>query len=215
SKLCLKASEKDDRLLLRDLDATIEPKRSVLITGPNPAAKTALFNATAGLHEAGSGSIHRPTPDKLAFVLEQPYLPPGSLRELLTPPGAPAVADHEILSLFNDLGLDLEGARNGDFDTPQRWDDELSLTEGQLLAVARALLTKPDFVFLDHLDAALDGEEFSRVRQVIARRGVGSIVFGNGKTSDSGYDAVLEVLADGSWKWRERTVSPGEGVGVA
>jgi vitamin B12/bleomycin/antimicrobial peptide transport system ATP-binding/permease protein len=215
SKLCLKASEKDDRLILRDLDATIEAKRNVLVTGPNPAAKTALFHATAGLFEAGSGSIRRPSPDKMAFVLEQPYLPPGSLREFLTPPGAPAVTDHEILSLFGDLGLDLEGARNGDFDTPQRWDDELSFTEGQLLAVARALLAKPDFIFLDHLDAALDGEEFSRVRQVITHRGVGAIVFGNGKTSDSGYDAVLELFADATWSWRERNIPSVGGEGAA
>jgi len=215
SKLCLKASENDERMLLRDLDATFEAKRSVLITGANPGAKTALFHATAGLHEAGSGSIHRPPSEKMAFVLEQPYLPPGSLRELLTPPGAPAVADHEMLSLFGDLGLDLEGARNGDFDTPQRWDDKLSLTDGQLLAVARALLTSPEFIFLDHLDAALDGEEFRRVQQVITRRGVAPIVFGNGKTSDSGYDAVLELFADGTWNWRERNVPAAEGGGAA
>jgi len=215
TKLCLKASEKDDRLILRDLDGTIEAKQSVLITGPNPAAKTALFHATAGLFESGSGSIRRPSPDKMAFVLEQPYLPPGSLREFLTPPGAPAVADHEIVSIFNELGLDLESARNGDFDTPQRWDDELSLTEGQLLAVARALLTKPEFIFLDHLDAALDGDEFSRVRQVVSRHGVAAVVFGNGKTSDSGYDAVLELFADGTWKWRGKAAPPVEGGGAA
>jgi vitamin B12/bleomycin/antimicrobial peptide transport system ATP-binding/permease protein len=206
AKLCLRQSEKDERLLLRDLDATIEARSTVLVTGPNPAAKTALFHATAGLHDVGSGCIHRPSSEKLAFVLEQPYLPPGSLRELLTPSGAPAVADHEILALFNDLGLDLESARNGDFDTSLRWDDELSLTEGQLLAVARALLATPDFILLDHLDAALDEDEFRRVREVIARRGVAAIVFGNGKTSDSGYDAVLEVFADGTWSWRARNV---------
>jgi putative ATP-binding cassette transporter len=80
-----------------------------------------------------------------------------------------------------------------------------------LLAVARALLTTPDFIFLDHLDAALDANEFQRVQQVIIRRGVAPIVFGNGKTSDSGYDAVLELFVDGTWKWRERSVTPSEG----
>ncbi|MCW1924722.1 ABC transporter transmembrane domain-containing protein [Luteolibacter arcticus] len=215
SKLCLRASDTDERLLLRDLDATFEAKRNVLIIGPNPAAKTALFHATAGLHEAGSGSIQRPPPEKLAFVLEQPYLPPGSLRELLTPPGAPAVADHEIMALIDDLGLDVTGSRDRDFDTPRRWDDELSLTDGQFLAIARALLTKPDFIFLDHLDAALDGDEFRRVREVIARRGVAAIVFGNGKSSDSGYDAVLELAADGTWSWRETAVTPAGGEGAA
>jgi len=206
SKLCLKASEKDERLLLRDLDVTIAAKRSVMVIGPNSAAKSALFSATAGLHEAGSGSIRRPSLEKMAFVLERPYLPPGSLRGLLTPPEAPAVSDHEILSLFGELGLDLESVRNGDFDTPLRWDDKLSFTDGQLLAVARALLTSPAFILLDHLDAALGEEEFERVRQVIARRGVGMMAFGNGKISGSGYDAVLELFIDGTWNWRERNV---------
>lgn len=207
SKLSLRASETDDHLLLRELDATFKPNHSVLITGPNPAAKTALFQATAGLNEAGSGSILRPPPSKLAFVLEQPYLPPGTLRELLTPPDAPAVTDHHILAILHELGLMVPGMRERDFDTPRHWDDELSLSDGQLLAVARALLARPDFIFLDHLDSSLDGDEFNRVRQVVAHHGAAAIVLGNGKTTDSGYDAILEIFADGTWKWREREPS--------
>ncbi|MCW1885956.1 ABC transporter transmembrane domain-containing protein [Luteolibacter flavescens] len=208
SKLSLKASEKDDRILLADLDVTFDGKHSVLITGPNPAAKAALFHATAGLHDAGSGSIHRPPKEKLAFVLERPYLPAGSLREFLTPPDLPAIADHEILAILDDLGLVVPGSSERDFDTSRQWDDELNLAEGQLLAVARALLTKPDFILLDHLDAALDAEEFRRVRQVISRRGVAAVVFGNGKTSESDYDAVLEIHPDATWSWRERVITP-------
>jgi putative ATP-binding cassette transporter len=209
SKLCLRASQKDERLLLRDLDATFAPRCSVLVAGPGSAAKSALFHATAGLHEAGSGSILRPPPSKLAFVLEQPYLPPGSLRELLTPPDGPAATDHAILSILNELGLQVPGERERDFDSSRQWDDELGLSDGQLLAVARALMAKPDFIFLDHLDSALDDAEFLTVRQVVARHGATAIVIGNGKTSDSGYDAVLELFADGTWSWRERNVSPG------
>jgi putative ATP-binding cassette transporter len=96
------------------------------------------------------------------------------------------------------------GERERDFDTTRQWDDELSLSDGQLLAVARALVAKPDFILLDHLDSALDESEFRTVRQVIARHGAAVIVIGNGKTTDDGYDAILELFADGSWKWRSR-----------
>jgi hypothetical protein len=38
----------------------------------------------------------------------------------------------------------------------------------------------------------------------MARHGIACIVLGNGKTSSpQGYDAVLELYADGSWKWTE------------
>jgi putative ATP-binding cassette transporter len=204
SKLCLHAPGKEERLLLRDLDATFEPRRSVLVTGSNPAAKSALFHATAGLHESGSGSILRPPPSKIAFLLEQPYLPPGSLRELLTPPDGPPANDHSILSMLNELGLEVPGERERDFDTPRQWDDELSLSDGQLLAVARALMAKPDFIFLDHLDSALEEADFRAVREMAARHGAAAIVIGNGKTTDDGYDAILELFADGSWKWRDK-----------
>lgn len=202
SGLNLRAPAGDDHLLLRDLNVSFTPGKSVLITGPNQPAKLALFHATAGLHESGSGSIRRPPPERLAFLLEQPYLPPSSLRELLTPPGAGApLGDAAMLSVLNELGLDLAAARNRDFDTQHNWAGELSLGDEQILAVARALLSKPRFAFLDHLDSSLNEDEFRSVRQVMARHGIACIVLGNGKTPVEGYDAVLELYADGSWKW--------------
>jgi putative ATP-binding cassette transporter len=212
SQLSLRMSDTDDRVLLDKLDATFERGRTVLVAGPNPAAKAALFRATAALHEAGSGGISRPPPGKLAFLLEQPYLPPGTLREVLTPPEAPApVTDAEIVAVFEELQVQLPGMQEGKFDQSRRWDDELNLNDGQLFAVARALLTKPDFIFLDHPETALDGDEFALVRAVAARRGATAVVFNGGKATTRDYDCVLEIAADGSWKWRgpEGQLSPG------
>jgi len=203
--LDLRAAGGDGRLLLRGLDVTFVPGRQVLVRGPNQAAKLALFQASAGLHGAGSGSILRPPPDQLAFLLEQPYLPPSTLRELLTPPGAAAPAsDHAILSVLNELGLDLAVARKRDFDSPHHWAAELSLGDEQTLAVARALLAKPAFAFLDHLDSSLTDEEFHLIRGVMARHGITCIAIGNGKSPTEGYDAILELYADGGWQWTER-----------
>jgi len=203
--LDLRAPGADGKLLLRGLDVSFAPGRQVLVIGPNQAAKLALFHASAGLHGSGSGSILRPPVDKLAFLLEQPYLPPGSLRELLTPPGAAAPAsDQAILSVLNELGLDLAVARHRDFDSPHHWATELSLGDEQTLAVARALLARPAFAFLDHLDSSLSDEEFRLIRGVMQRHGITCIAFGNGKTATEGYDAILELYADGGWQWTER-----------
>lgn len=207
SQLSLRMSDTDERLLLRDLNVTFEPGMAILVTGPNPAAKAALFRATAGLHEAGSGNILRPKPGKLTFVLEQPYLPPGSLREVLSPPGATPVTDEEIVAVIEELKPGIPGLAERDFDQSRRWDDELQLSDGQLFAVARALLTKPLFVFLDHLESTLDGDEFGRVRAAVTRRGATAVVFSDGKAGTSGYDMVLEIATDGSWKWRLPTAA--------
>jgi len=204
SNLCLRASETDDRMLLENLNAIFAPGRTILVTGPNPAAKAALFRATAGLHEAGSGSIQRPPQGKLAFLLEQPYLPPGTLREVLTPPGAPPLADPDIREILGELKLEVPGSRKQDFDTQRRWDDELSLGDGQLLAVARALLSKPDFILLDHLESALDGDELARVRSAATRHGAATIVFSERRTAGNGYDSVLQIAADGTWTWSDQ-----------
>ena len=58
----------------------------VLIRGRDASAQVALFRATAGIWCAGAGRIVRPGLDEILFLPERPYLPPGTLRELLLLP---------------------------------------------------------------------------------------------------------------------------------
>jgi len=192
----------DPRVLLHDLNATLPPHRSLLVVGENQSAKSALVRAIAGLHGAGTGGIQRPPTDKLAFVPEHPYLPPTTLRELLTPPDEETPpTDEQILAALDELPLDLPGAKQHDFDTPRRWNQVLNLGDEQLLAVTRALLSKPDFLILEHLDSTLTPEEYHAVRQAIARRRIACVAVGNGKATGETYDAVLEIACGGSWQW--------------
>jgi len=69
--------------LIKDLSATVPSGSRVLITGPNQAAASALFMATAGVAGSGTGRIVRPPSKGLGFLSERPYLPPGSLRQIL------------------------------------------------------------------------------------------------------------------------------------
>ena len=78
---------RDDGALLTDLSVSIPRGMRVLVTGPNEAARVALFRATAGIWARGEGRIVRPPLDAIFFLPQQPYLTPGTLRQLLVGSG--------------------------------------------------------------------------------------------------------------------------------
>ena len=69
--------------VLKDLSISIPFGSRVLISGSNETGKLTLFRATAGLWPSGKGRIIRPAATDIYFLAERPYLPPGTLREVL------------------------------------------------------------------------------------------------------------------------------------
>ncbi|MGO9235717.1 MAG: ABC transporter ATP-binding protein/permease, partial [Methylocella sp.] len=69
--------------VLKDLSISIPFGSRVLISGSNGTGKLTLFRATAGLWPSGKGRIIRPAATDIYFLAERPYLPPGTLREVL------------------------------------------------------------------------------------------------------------------------------------
>src|SRR5215510_4627582 len=99
-------SPDDDRVLVRDLSVSIPHGTNALIAGPNDAAKVALFRATSGMWEHGSGRIVRPGLDAILFLPERPYVLPGTLRDVLRPTGQErAIADEPMTTVLRGLGL--------------------------------------------------------------------------------------------------------------
>src|SRR2546427_8113691 len=84
-----------DHVLVRELSVSAPRGTRVLIVGSNEAA-VALFRATAGIWEHGRGGIVRPGLDAMLFLPERPYLPPGTLRDVLVRTRREAVGDEQI-----------------------------------------------------------------------------------------------------------------------
>ena len=76
-------SPPDGQPVLKDLSISIPFGSRTLISGCNETGKVALFRATAGLWTSGKGRIIRPAVTDIYFLAERPYLPPGTLREVL------------------------------------------------------------------------------------------------------------------------------------
>ncbi|MCG6896080.1 MAG: ATP-binding cassette domain-containing protein [Thiocapsa sp.] len=196
-------SPRSGRELIKDLSVSIPRGTCLLVLVPNESAKTALFRATAGLWDAGDGCITRPGDSAIMFLPERPYLPPGSLRQLVTPSGANgSYTDEQIVATLKALSLEPALIRAGGLDKERNWKELLSLGEQQLVAFARVLMAAPAFVVLDHPTRALSECQLDELFQMLRDSGMTYITLGDEEDDPSAYDHVLVVAEDGTWTWR-------------
>jgi putative ATP-binding cassette transporter len=196
-------SPRDGRTLIKELSISIPLGTRLLIVGPGNTAKVALFRATAGIWDSGEGRIIRPGSERLLFLPERPYLPPGTLREILLRTGqADTVLDEQIFTALRALQLEPVLLRAGGLDVEQDWDDILSLGEQQLLAIARLLLAAPRFAFLDRPGTALSLEQVPQILSILSANSISYLTLGNSDDPLEHYDAVLELAGDGGWQWK-------------
>ncbi len=200
--LCL--FRQDGRCLLRDLTLTLNPHIRVLVASNSGHAKAAFFKATAGLCSDGTGNITRPDETKLLFLPERPYLPKGTLRELLLRQEMNgSVSDETIMATLRSLHLEAIVPPVGGLHVEQDWNDQLALNEQAQLAVARVLLAKPEFVFLDRLSITMDGPQASSLLKLLTAQGITCLVLGKPDDPAEGFDAMLTIEADATWSYRE------------
>jgi putative ATP-binding cassette transporter len=192
-----------DRPLVRDLSAEVRHGARLLVAGPNEAARVALLRAVAGLWDRGAGRIVRPPLDEILFLPQRPYLPPGTLRELLLRTGKERViADEQLLAALHEFGLGAALQRAGGLDAERDWPAELSLEEQQRVSFARLTLAGPCFAFLDRPGSTLGPAQVRRALQRLSAGSVSYVTLGEAAEAAGEYDTVLELGADGGWSWK-------------
>ena len=88
------------------------------------------------------------------FLPQKPYIPIGTLRDAVTYPAAAGTyTDEAIRDALRSVTLEKLVER---LDEERNWSLSLSGGEQQRLAVARALLYRPDWLFLDEATSAMD-----------------------------------------------------------
>ncbi len=142
------------KLLLQGASFNVNAGESMLISGPSGTGKSTLFRAIAGIWPFGKGVIATPDPARTLFLPQKPYLPIGTLREVVSfPARGDQFRDGDICAALEDCKL---GHLAGRLDESQNWALQLSPGEQQRLSFARVLLLKPQWLFLDEATSALD-----------------------------------------------------------
>jgi vitamin B12/bleomycin/antimicrobial peptide transport system ATP-binding/permease protein len=156
----------DGTKLLDGADLTLTAGHSVVITGKTGSGKSTLFRVLAGIWPFGHGQVL--VPPNSFFLPQRPYIPLGSLRHVITYPNAvDAFTDKEISGALTDAGLPHLCERVGSDDN---WPQRLSGGEQQRIALARALLAKPEWIFLDEATASLDPDAEEDLYRILKQR---------------------------------------------
>ncbi len=169
------------RPLLEGVNLAIRPGDTALISGPSGAGKSTLFRAIAGIWPFGRGDIRLPREGRVLFLPQKPYLPIGTLREVVsypTPPGG--LDDGALREILDAVGLQELTPR---LDETAHWALALSPGEQQRIAFARALVQKPEWLFLDEATSALDEQTESRLYALLQERLPGTTVVSVGHRS--------------------------------
>jgi putative ATP-binding cassette transporter len=193
--------------MLQEKKIEIRAGEKVLIVGETGTGKTLLFRALAGLWPWGAGRVARPRGEELLYMPRTPYLPPGTLREVLAYPSATETFDaaayaKALVRLKLDRLVPL-------LDVSRRWDHELSEDEQQTLAFARIVLHAPPWILIDEVLDSLEDDARQAVFDIFTKdlQHTGIIHIGRAEAHDHLFSRVLHLVKDPALR-RLRAAAP-------
>ena len=159
--------------LLTDINLEAHAPEWVLLEGRSGIGKSTLLRALAGLWPYYQGSFA--LDGSLLFLPQRPYLPADTLRHTVSYPHTVCQDDRLIQTTLEQVGL---GRLKDNLDEPYEWHGILSGGEQQRLSLARALLRKPQILFLDEATNQLDGESALTLMQTLKHNLPDTLVIG-------------------------------------
>ena len=154
--------------VLQDIDFEIVSGKKVAILGRIGSGKTSLLRLMCGLHPPDKGVVLLDNADirqirpvdvrkNIGTVLQNPILFSGTIRDNLLM-GKPDATDEELIEAARVSGSDaFIGLLPGGFDFPlSERGQELSAGMRQSIAIARAVISKPNILLMDEPTASMD-----------------------------------------------------------
>ena len=168
----------DGQPLIANVNLSLQSGDTVLLGGASGCGKSTLVRAMAGIWPFGHGEIRRSRDARVLFLPQRPYLPIGTLRDAVSYPMPTGGCDDAILREAL-LAVGLPGFAER-LSEAGHWALQLSPGEQQRIAFARALVQKPEWLFLDEATSAVDEATEARLYRLVRDRLAGTTVFSIG-----------------------------------
>jgi vitamin B12/bleomycin/antimicrobial peptide transport system ATP-binding/permease protein len=168
----------DGQILLANVNFSLRRGDTVLLSGASGSGKSTIVRAIAGIWPFGRGEIRAARDARILFLPQRPYLPIGVLRDVVSyPMPAGGVDDGTLREALEVVGLTELAVR---LDEAAHWALRLSPGEQQRIAFARALVQKPEWLFLDEATSAVDEATEARLYRLVRERLAETTVFSIG-----------------------------------
>ena len=194
----------EDKPIIHDFSADIEPGQKVAIVGYTGAGKTTMVNLLMRFYELWSGQIkidgvlvsqmrRSDVHAMFGMVLQDTWLFDGTYRENIAY-GKPSVTDEQVEAACTLVGLDhyIKTLPKG-YDTELNDRSSLSAGQRQLLTIARAMVENAPMIILDEATSSVDTRTEVLVQKAMDRltRGRTSFVIAHRLSTIRDADLIL------------------------
>ena len=156
----------NSKFIMRNLNLSFNRGENTLIKGRSGLGKSTLFSVMSGSWKYGRGEVSVADFKSMCFLPQRPSLPNDTLKAVLAyPDPVNTYTDDQYEAALRDVG-DLDSFIEL-LDTKAAWSKRLSPGQQQRISFARALLKKPDWLFLDEATASLDPENEERMYSLV------------------------------------------------
>ena len=170
----------DGEPVLRDVELSVEPGRTVALVGPTGSGKTTLVMLVPRLYDVDSGTVLVDGTDvrsvdpaslrrEVAVVSDDAFLFSALLRDNIAY-ARPDASEGEIVAAAERAGLSevLDDLPDGLDTLVGERGHTLSGGQRQRVAIARALLAEPRILILDDATSSVDATTESRIKSALA-----------------------------------------------
>lgn len=204
---------KDEQWVLKDINLTIEPGKTIAFVGATGAGKTSIINLLGRFYEYQQGSIYIGKNElrtirmdelrkNIAVVLQDVFLFSDTVHNNITL-GNPDISREQVIAAAKAVGADsfIQRLPNGyDYPVGER-GGVLSVGQRQLLAFIRAYVYNPHILILDEATSSVDNESEEMIQRATEEltKGRTSIVIAHRLSTIQRADTIV-VLDKGEIK---------------